>query len=140
LIRTIPAQLTDIYEQEEDWHLIRMSTEDAYKYHKKRYDRGNIQVYQKDDMVLGYYERYIVGNICYLYNVWIKKGCRRGEVFKDLYKRFFNTMPREVDRVIGRRHKFGDRIQTALISEWRRSQYGYDKGRTTEYCSGYTYG
>ena len=120
MIKTIPQQLTEIYKLEEDWHLTRMTDEVAFQYHRKRYDRGNIQVYHENDEVLGYYERYIVGDICYLYNTWIKKDHRCGKVFRELYKRFFKTMPNEVTKVMGQRHKFNSRIETALISKWRR--------------------
>ena len=108
-------QLVDIYTTSEPWHKTRMSDTDAFNYHKTRYENGSIHTYEQDGEVLGYYERYFTNTACILYNVWIKEDCRRGEVFKSLYRHFFQTMPPHISYIIGEKVKLGGKVMTAFI-------------------------
>jgi len=119
---TIPEQLTKIYYDKEYWHKTRMSVDEAIDYHKTRYENGDIQTYVRDGEVLGYYERYIVGNTCILYNYWIREDLRNGIVHKDLKRRFFSSMPKNVKNIIGECQKQGGRIMESRI----RRTYGND--------------
>ena len=111
-INSMVEQLVNIYYQEEWWHKSRISREEAYKYHKKLLDQGNIILYVEEEKVVGYAEFWRVnyhqwgrmvcgetlsgylenitdGNICVVHNVWIKKDAQRGKVFKDMMRRFY---------------------------------------------------
>jgi len=110
-MKEIITQLVEIYYKEEWWQKNKMSHEEAYKYHEKRLNDGNIVCYIEDEKVLGYYEVWCVtyeqwgrmvcgelvgfnedvvsGNVCVVNNVWIDKSLRRGKVFKSLMKDFY---------------------------------------------------
>lgn len=125
LIKTIPEQLVDIYEKYEPWHDTRMQYKQAFNYHKSHYENGDIQVYQAEDgEVLGYFERYFLWNTCILYNAWIKKDRRRGKVFIELKKRFFETLPERINIITGEKQKLGGKMQKVLISHWRKNSHG----------------
>jgi hypothetical protein len=111
----IPEQLVKIYNEEETWHQTRMTYEDAFDYHKTRYENGDIQVYQENGEVLGYYERYILWDTCILYNLWIREDCRRGKVIRELKRLFFSTLPKTVKKIIGEKQKLGGKMMTAKI-------------------------
>ena len=122
MIKTVPQQLTEIYERYEHWHKTRMPYKKAFEYHRKRYHDGSIQVYQDEQgEVLGYFERYFLWNTCVLYNAWIKKGKRRGKVFKELYKRFFDILPKNTEIIMGEKQKLNGKMQRVLISKWRKN-------------------
>jgi hypothetical protein len=114
-VKTIPAQLVDIYFNEEWWHKNRMTYLQAFDYHKTRYENGTIYTYEEKGEVLGYYERYIQGNTCILYNIWIKESLRRGRVFKELYRHFFATLPIQIDTIVGEKQKLGGKFQRVKI-------------------------
>ena len=116
-MKTIPEQLVDIYENYEWWHKTRMTHKDSIQYHKSRYENGDIQVYEEYGEVLGYYERYFTGDTCILYNVYVKKDYRRGEVFKQLKKLFFLTLPLHITHIEGEKQKLGGKIMKALITK-----------------------
>ena len=106
----IVEQLNYIYYNYEPWHTTRMLEPEATKYHKTRYENGDIYPYIEDGKVLGYYERYFKYNTCILFNIWIDENCRRGKVFKALRKHFFDTMPRNITLVIGEKQKLGGKV------------------------------
>jgi hypothetical protein len=103
---TVAEQLTEIYE-DEPWHNPRMDYQNALKYHTEQYDKGNIHVYEENGEILGYYERYIIGDTCFLHNVYVKKEHRRGKVFRELYKHFFQTLPLNIKKIVGEKQKVG---------------------------------
>lgn len=103
----IIEQLVDIYLNKETWHKTKMSYEDAYKYHQTMFDRGNIIIWEKQGIVLGYVETWRVnfeqfgrlvcgcdfyadaedcqtGKIAYLANTWIHENHRSTNVIKML--------------------------------------------------------
>ena len=100
-LKTIPEQLTDIYYKHEHWHAFKLPYNQAIRYHEKRIKNGEMQVYLENGEVLGYYERHFVYNVCFLDNAWIKKECRRGKVFRELYKKFWNTLPEHITHIFG---------------------------------------
>lgn|SRR3990167_218009 len=112
---TIPEQLTNIYYEKEWWHKKRMPYQDAINYHKTRYENGDIQAFIENGEVLGYYERYIIGNSCLLYNCWIREDKRNGYVHKVLKKKFFETMPKNIKNIVGESQKQGGRIMESRI-------------------------
>jgi len=115
---SISKQLTDIYYKHEDWHIVRMSYKDALRYHEKRLNDGEIQVYVESGEVLGYYQRHFVYNVCFLDNIWIKKECRRGKVFKELCKQFWSTLPENITYIFG--EDKGTTVHKVKISSWRK--------------------
>jgi hypothetical protein len=118
--QTIAEQLTEIYFKEEWWHTTKMSYEEAIKYHQEHLDNGDIVCYIDNYEVLGYYERYFIGNSCKLYNMFIKKDLRRSKVFFNLYRHFFNTMPKNIDKIIGDNQKLGGKFVERIITKERR--------------------
>ena len=112
---TIAEQLVKIYYEKESWHKTRMTYKEAFDYHRTRYENGDIQTYEENGEVLGYYERYIVGNSCILYNCWIREDCRFGKPYKELRKRFFSTLPKNVRNIIGEKQKLGGKVMEARI-------------------------
>ena len=123
LEKNIVEQLVDIYEKEETWHTSRMTHEEAIQYHKERYDKGDIEVYVENGEVLGYYERYILWNVCILYNAWIRKDQRWGKAYRELRRRFFSTLPKNVESIIGEKQKLGGKLMKAVI---RRNRHGFN--------------
>ena len=108
----IVKQLVEIYFREEYWQENKMPEDIAYNYHKKLYEQGNIQVFEKDGLVLGYYEVWRInfeqfgriichipfyadsedvvnGNIAFVANTWIKSEYRNSYVYKVLRNLFF---------------------------------------------------
>lgn len=122
---SIATQLTDIYYKHEHWHAFKMSRNQAIQYHEDGIKKGDIQVYLENGEVLGYYERHFVYNVCFLDNVWIKDECRRGKVFRELYRKFWETMPDNIAHIFG--EDKGTILRKVKISNFRR-HYGYDKG------------
>ena len=120
--KPIVEQLVDIYEKYENWHEYKMPYNEAIDYHQFHLDKGNIEVYEENGIVLGYYQRYLTGDTCYLTNIYIVDGFRNGKVFKVLYHRFFNTMPKNITKVVGtsHSHKFGGKLFTRVITKERR--------------------
>jgi len=106
----IIEQLTEIYEKYETWHKNKMPHEQAIEYHRDKYEKGNIYVYEVNGIVLGYYERYVVGTACFLYTVWVKPSKLRGKVFKELRHHFFSTLPSNVSSVFGERAKLNGKV------------------------------
>ena len=111
----IVGQLVAIYYQYELWHDYIMDIEQAYTYHQKHLDNGDIYVHIEDNEVLGYYERFIKGNTCFLSNVYVKEGYRKGRVFRQLYKHFFSTMPKNIEYITGEKQKLGGKIMKEKI-------------------------
>ena len=116
-MKTIPEQLTDIYYKHEHWHAFKMRREQAIQYHERRIKNGEIQVYLENGEVLGYYERHFVYNVCFLDNVWVNEKYRHGKVWKELYKKFWNTMPEHITHIFGEQ---GNVLHKAKISNWRK--------------------
>ena len=113
-MKPIPEQLHDIY-LKETWHKTRMSELDSLNYHKTRYENGSIYTYVEGGKVLGYYERYCIGDVCYLYNVWVNEDCRRGKVFRELYRHFFRTLPLNILEIKGEKQKLGGKLVTEKV-------------------------
>jgi hypothetical protein len=116
MVKSIPEQLTEIY-ADEPWHNPRMNYEDALVYHTDRYNKGDIYVYRDNGEVLGYYEREIKSNICFLKNVYVKKVYRKGRVFRELCNHFFLTMPSFVEYITGEKQK--------LSGKWMKERIKY---------------
>jgi hypothetical protein len=116
----IVDQLWFIYQNFEFWHTTRLTYDEACKYHQERLDSGNIHVYEEDGQVLGYYESYDVGSERRLNNVVVLPGYRRGRVFKELCKHFFDTMPDNIDRITGTKQKLFVKWREAKLSKLRR--------------------
>jgi hypothetical protein len=119
-IQTIAEQLTEIYFKEEFWHTTRMSYEQALNYHQEHLDSGDIVCYIDNGEVLGYYERYIIRDSCKLYNMFIKKDLRCGKVFFSLYRHFFDTMPKNITKIIGDNQKLSGKFVERIITKERR--------------------
>jgi len=117
-MRTIPEQLTDIYLKHENWHAFKMPYNQALRYHEKRYKDGTIQVYEENGEVLGYYERHFLYNVCFFDNTWIKNNGNGKQVFKELQKQFFETLPKDITHIIGHRNNI---VKKVKISKWRKS-------------------
>ena len=100
---SIPEQLTNIYFNEEPWHVTRMGNAEALKYHEQRFKSGEIKVYEENGEVLGYFQRHYVYNVCFIDNAWIKKDCRRGFVFRSLNTLFYETLPGQITHIMGHR-------------------------------------
>ena len=105
--------LVDIYHSDEEWwHNEKMSKEDSFEYFKCMINKGRIIYLIEDGIMLGYLESWRInyeqmgklichapfsscvqdvenGFICYLSNIWIKPSERRGKVFKELKRLFF---------------------------------------------------
>ena len=113
LVKSIASQLTDIYYKYETWHPFKLSYEDALMYHTKLFNQGNIQVYERDGIVLGYFEVWFInfeqfgrlvchvpfvsmdedilsGKLAYVAKTWIHPDFRSGVIYKVLRNRFFN--------------------------------------------------
>ena len=111
-IKTIAEQLTDIYFEYETWHGEKLSYDSALNYHTKLYNQGNIQIYEKDGIVLGYFEVWFInfeqfgrlvchipfpamdedvisGKLAFVANTWIHPDFRSGVIYKLLRNRFF---------------------------------------------------
>lgn len=114
---TILDQLLDIYYNDEWWCKNKMSYDEAVKYHYDRLQSGNIQVYQENGEVLGYYERYFKENTCILFNVYVKKEYRNRGVFKAMRKQFFLTMPSNITTIKGEKQKLGGKIMSANLKK-----------------------
>ncbi len=117
-MKTIPEQLTDIYFRHEHWHAFKMPYKQAIRYHDKRVKSGEILVYLENSEVLGYCERHFVYNVCFLDNAWIKNTERRGKVFKELHKQFYETLPENITHIMGHRN---NKLEKVKISKWRLS-------------------
>lgn len=102
--RNIVEQLVEIYHREY-WHKFRMDDRSALIYHAERIANGNIYVYEENGIVLGYYERYLVGDTCFLWNIY-SNGC-----FKKLYKEFMDTLPSNIKYIVGEKQKLGGKIR-----------------------------
>ena len=129
MIKSISQQLTDIYINEEDWHLTKMSEDDAFRYHKTRLESGNIKAFTIGNDVVSYYERYFVGNICVLHNLWVRGDMRKSEVFRQMSKHFFTSMPDHIKFIIGEKQKDNAKVKRHTISDWRKRN-GFNKNRT----------
>jgi hypothetical protein len=114
---TVPEQLTTIYYQYETWQKSWMKPEEAVEYHKSRYENGDIYTIIENEEVVAYYERYTVFNACILYNVWVKPDCRRGRVWRELKKHFFDTLPKNVTIIQGEKVKLGGKQMKVSIKE-----------------------
>jgi hypothetical protein len=117
--KSIVWQLCEIYWNSETWHKTRLSYDEMIKYHEDRLLDGRIVVYLDNDEVLGYYEREINGDKCFLKNVFIKEGMRRGIVWRQLYKHFLRTMPLGVTKVVGYKQKIGGKYIERIITKER---------------------
>lgn len=107
-------QLNEIHQTHEWWNTRKMPLEESLLYHSEMYDRGNIVIAERDGKVIGYFEVWKItfeqfgklichvpfsafqenvqdGNIAYVANVWIHKDYRKGEVVKELKKKFFEA-------------------------------------------------
>jgi hypothetical protein len=103
--QSIPEQLTEIYFKNEPWHVFKMSYQEALDYHTRGYNNGDIHIYEDNGEVLGYYERHCVFNVCFLDNIYIKDGHRKGRVFHNLYRHFFATLPKNITHIMGEKQK-----------------------------------
>ena len=119
---TIVEQLVSIYYNEEPWQKNLMTYDSAFRYHKMRYENGDIHTYEEDGVVLGYYERYFVRDTCILYNVWVRSDKRQGKVFKSLYRHFFKTMPKNIKEIVGQKQKLGGKLVKEKIN--KEKHYG----------------
>lgn len=116
---TQAEQLTQIYFDKEWWHDYKMPYEEALNYHQWQLENNFIHTYSEEGIVLGYYQRYFVDNTCYLVNIYIDEQYRHGKVFKELYKHFFNTLPKNITQVVGTSQKLGGKLFTRLITKER---------------------
>jgi hypothetical protein len=112
LLKSKVDQLCEIYYKQENWHESKIPYEDAVKYHTKLFNQGNIQIYEIDGIVLGYFEVFFInfeqfgrivahapfnqmdedvisGKLAYVSNTWIHPDYRKGAVYKILRNRFF---------------------------------------------------
>ena len=106
-------QLVKIYFEHETWHKHLMPKEEAFKYHKRLLEKGNILTYTEKGRLLayievwklnkgqmdrltrkepfsGYLEDTTSGEIAYIANLWIREDVRVGHVIKILKLMFFN--------------------------------------------------
>jgi hypothetical protein len=109
---SVLKQLLEIYYTNEWWHGNALSYEEAYKYHSKMLNEGNIIYCERDGEVLGYVEFWKVspsqfkrlaekeefsayledvqtGEICWVANVFIKKPYRNNGVYGSLKRKLF---------------------------------------------------
>lgn len=123
LTQSIPEQLTEIYFNNEDWHVFKLSYESALCYHTDGLAAGNIHTYEENGEVLGYYERHFVLNVCFLDNVFIKEGHRKGRVFRELCRHFFSTLPENIIQIIGEKQKLKGKVVRANIGRIRNGKH-----------------
>lgn len=109
---SLVEQLNDIYFENENWHTAKLSRMEAWKYHERLLNDGNIITISDGDMLCGYiefwrisyeqfgriicgepfsamHENVLNGQIAYVANTFIKENFRNGEVYKLLRNRFF---------------------------------------------------
>jgi hypothetical protein len=113
-MNSIAQQLVEIYHKE-SWHKNRMTDKEALEYHEKQYKDGNIVVYLEKGEVLGYYQRYFLGNTCFFMNFFIREGFRQSRVTRWLRKHFFSTLPQCIEYLIGEKQKFGGKLRIAKV-------------------------
>lgn len=126
ITKTTVEQLVDFYYDDEPWHKFKMPYGEALQYHQERWDKGNIVPYVEEDEVLGYYERYIVGDVCFLHNVFIKKDYRQGRVWRWLHRNFFKTMPINIKEIVGESQKLNGKFISRIITKERRNGNNQD--------------
>ena len=114
-MKSIIEQLVEMYYKEEWWHKIIMPPDEAFDYHREHCEKGDIYTHVKDGVVLGYYERYFNGDICFLANLYVRGDLRRSKVTKELYKHFLDTMPPHINYIVGEKQKVGGKMQKVKI-------------------------
>ena len=105
------TELCKVYENE-DWHSIRLSDEEARRYHEHGLQNGSILCATEDGVLKGYLEIWKLsfeqlgrvlcgepfspmqeevfhGPVAYLANIWIKSDERDGRIMKILRLKFF---------------------------------------------------
>lgn len=110
----LSEKLTEVYYREENWHLNRLSKEEANLYHRTLLNMGNIFTYVANDELLGYVEFWRIdreqlsrlvlnetvyalqedisnGEIAYINNMWITPTQRNGHVFNILSQLFLEN-------------------------------------------------
>jgi len=120
LTKGIVEQLVDMYIGYSYWDNGKPSYEETLKYFQERWDKGVITCYVENDEVLGFYERYISGDTCYLKNVIVLPKLRLSKVFLALYKNFFLTLPDNINKVIGDKQKINGKHLERVITKQRR--------------------
>lgn len=108
---TILEQLVKVYQEEEDYHSVKLSEEESYKYFKKLMDKDRIHTVTSNGELMGYIESWRVsfeqfgrlicqhtfsaykedvetGNIAYLSDIWIRQDERHGITFQILQRSF----------------------------------------------------
>lgn len=109
----IIEQLTNIYENKENWHVNRLNHDDANEYHERLLVNGNILTYIIKDELIGYLEFWrldfeqlgrllcgdsiltdkedlLNGKVAYINNMWINYEYRNGLAFNILASMFLS--------------------------------------------------
>lgn len=109
----IVNQLTNIYLTKENWHVNKLSKEEADQYHERLLMQGNIITYVKEDKLIGYLEFYRInfdqwgrlvcgekiavleenildGKIAYINNMFVSEDERGLEAFNYLGRLFLS--------------------------------------------------
>ena len=113
--KTIAEQLAEIYETF-SWKNPEVSYDYIVNYYQDMLDKGNVYVIE-DSEILGYYERRFENDTCFLLNVYAVSK----DIFKQLYRNFFNTMPLYINYVKGEKQKLGGKMVLEHISKARRN-------------------
>lgn len=118
--KSIAEQLVDMYNTYAYWDNNKPTGDTAIKYYQERLGRGNIVCYIEDNIVLGYYERYIYNNTVFFCNGIILPEKRKGEVFKKLYKHFMDTLPLHITKMVSYQQKAKGKFVIRNITKERR--------------------
>lgn len=116
MVKPIIEQLYDIYKQT-PWQNQEIPHDKVISYYQEMLDKNLIYIINIDGELLGYYERWFIEDTCFLVNVYSTSK----QVFKQLYRHFFNTMPKNINYVQGEKQKIGGKMVKEVITNARRN-------------------
>ena len=94
--------------QDEWWHKTRLTKAEADAYHQRILSDGNIITVCDGNLLVSYCEFYKAHSVCYVKNLWVRKGYRLGLAIRKMRKRLFEVCA-DCKVFIGERNKFGIR-------------------------------
>ena len=114
LIKSIEEQLYDIW-LKTPWQE-RVPKDVIMEYFEWMLASSGIYVIEREGELLGFYERRFEDDTCFLINVFaFEIG-----IFRQLYRHFFNTMPKDIKYVKGNKQKLHGKEVIEKITNARR--------------------